>query len=297
VADVVAIVNRLFDPKNLINNAYLVSRSKGTTFEIPVLYIYEEFSVRNKTQNIELIDQALEKAENVYLVKRNEKIEAIKPKVEQIKAKITILGVEEADKEQLNEFAQGFLSNPDDILSWSFNKQMNLIILNCKDEEIAFNLYNNLTKNSFKGSSLQCSLDFLTLYISALENVKKNKKNKTYQPQYRPNNNYMMNPYNQMYYPQMQYGYNMYGNPNMYTQGNINMGVPMNMQNNGMGSSPNGNFYNNNYQKRNFYPNKRGGFNKYRNKNNFSKRNNPSNINMNENEFPPLNNEGGNEQE
>jgi hypothetical protein len=50
-------VNRLFDPKNLINNAYLVKYSKGTNFEIPVEFIYNEYSIREKTQNKEIIDQ------------------------------------------------------------------------------------------------------------------------------------------------------------------------------------------------------------------------------------------------
>lgn len=299
LAEITQILNRLFDPKNLINNAYLVKYSKGTNFEIPIEVLYQEYSIREKTTNKEIIDQALLNAENVSVVIRGEKIDAVKPKVEQTKSKVTVIGVEDAHKDEFQQFVNGFLSNPDDILSWSYNNQMNLTILNCKDEDVASNLYEKLTTNSFKGSSLQCSLEFLNLYISALENIKKRKKNKTYQ-QPRPNPNYYVNPYQmQQAYYQMQMGYmNMYGNQNYYRGQNMNMGGSMNMQGgNGMGPSD-GKYYNNGYQKRTFNNYKRGGFNKYRNRNYGNRSNDPNvNVPINDNDFPPLNNEEGNDQE
>jgi len=293
LAEVTQIVNRLFDPKNLINNAYLVKYSKGTNFEIPVEFIYNEYSIREKTQNKEIIDQALQNAPNVSVVIRGERIDSVKPKVEQTRSRITVYGIEEGQREELQKFVNQFLTNPDDILSWSFNNQLTLTILNCKDEDIASDLYKHLTTNSFKGSSLQCSLDFLNLYISALENIKKRKKAKNYQ-QSRPNNNFYMNPYQMQAFYQMQMSYmNMYGNQNYYRP--QNMGGPMNMQpNSNMGTSPEGKYHNNGYQKKPFNS-KRGGFNKHRNKN-FGNRRDNSNVNVpiNDNDFPPLNNEEGN---
>mmetsp|Transcript_18273 Transcript_18273/g.15928 ORF Transcript_18273/g.15928 Transcript_18273/m.15928 type:complete len:89 (+) Transcript_18273:102-368(+) len=55
VADLVAKLDYLFNPNNLMRNSYLTKRANGISFEIPIRFIYEEFSVKTITQDSNLI--------------------------------------------------------------------------------------------------------------------------------------------------------------------------------------------------------------------------------------------------
>jgi hypothetical protein len=79
------------------------------------------------TDNINLINKvaivnpltnfykALEKAENVVLVKKGDAIELVKPKRDQLKISIRISGVEPKDSEELKTHVYSLVSNTDDV--------------------------------------------------------------------------------------------------------------------------------------------------------------------------------------
>jgi hypothetical protein len=98
-----------------------------------------------------------------------------------------------------------FVSSQDDIITWSVNPALNTATVVCKDEQNASQLFQMLTQTPFKGSLLNCSLNFESLYISALEYIQKRKREypRPNQPYYYPNYS-MQQPY---YYPPMNMGY------------------------------------------------------------------------------------------
>jgi len=295
VADLTELLNSLFEPKNLMSNSYLTKRALGITFEIPVRFIYDENHVRSICSDLNLLNKALEQAENVVITKKGDHIENVRPKKDQSKTNIRINDINKEDQEELKKHVYSFVGSPDDIITWVVNTSLNTATVVCKDEQIASQLFQKLSQTPLKDSHLNCSLHFESLYISALEYIQKRKKEypRTNQPYYYPNYS-MQQPY---YYPPMNMGYmkNMYENPNTFYQ-NPNMGAPMNI--NGGGNMKNGGGYYRGNNRKTF--NKRGGggggkFYKGKKPYGGRKEDQPSNIEVNDNEFPPLSNEEGNE--
>jgi len=258
INELVGIINGLFDPANLINNQYFVFKTVGTTsFELPIKWIYEERSVKAKSEDINLINRALEKAENVALIKTGDQIEIVKPKKDKNKIKLTI-GLDKRDPEELKKHVYSLVAAPEDIILWQPNQSINLATVILKDEVTAADLYDKLIKTPFRGATPTCTLEDEQAYITALDNVQRKKP---------ISSNYMYNNfqgYSPMY-PQM-YGYNQM----MYPQ---------------MGGKP---VY---YQggKKPWLPNKKSGGKFYNGKKPMRKAD--SKVEVNDNDFPPLDND------
>jgi hypothetical protein len=288
-AELTQILDNMFDPKNLVTNKYLVQRAKtDTTFEIPILYIYEEYTIKAKTENKELIDKALKQTQNITLIIKNDKLEAVKPKKNDTKTKITLNDIEVSKEQAVTDYLTGLGYTQEEVL-WKFLPSFNKFEISCRDEDVANDLTQKLTSTPpFKDSKLIFSLDLLNLYISALDFSKRKAKkpNPNYQGQPR---SYYPNPYqqySQMYYPNsMNYGgYPQYykSSPNYQMQG---MGQDQNQG--GYVKKPYKKSYNNygngNGNYNGGYNNNRGGRGKY------TKKADSPNVNLNEAEFPPLN--------
>jgi len=302
IENLILALNNLFEPNNLSNNHYLIQRAQGVSFNIPIKFIYDENSIRALTYDRYLIDQAIERAENVIAIKRGDLIEAVKPKIDQLKKTIIVKGITKDDETEIKQLVNNIEGSQEGISNWHFNQQLNVINIVCKDEKFASELYNHLIQVNFKDSPLDCSLNFENLYIAALENMKKRPK-RPYDPQKRGGN------YNMMPQFQMPFFFNPMNNggymKSYYPQQNFYMqqrpyNTPMNPTNiNGPVNRPQQNYY-----YKNTGGGRRGGFNKKgpgkgrggRYHKNGGKPQ-PSNVEVNDSDFPPLSNEKQEEEE
>jgi hypothetical protein len=93
----------MFETKNILTNPYLIKKAKEITFEIPVQFVHDEYSIKDITTDRNLVNQvaffyhltlkALLKAKNLTAIQKSDVIEAVKPKPDQIKCNMSIKGV------------------------------------------------------------------------------------------------------------------------------------------------------------------------------------------------------------
>lgn len=240
INEITQILNHLFDPNNLSNNLYLIQRSQGITFHIPVKYIYEEYSIKAKSADQEIINEAIERAENVIANKKGDIIESVKPKYDQLRKNITVKNIARDDENEFKQIVYGLEGAQESIVNWSLNQQLNMVTIVCKDEQSAIDLYNQLAKTQYKDAPLDISLNFENLYIIALENVKNRGRGG---PGFQQNRQYNMMPQYQMqalFLSQMSNNYfkNYYPANNFYMQNPMMMQMPMNPNINGPVSRP-----------------------------------------------------------
>lgn len=229
VADLIPIINSLFDPTNIVHNAYLIKRAKNEKFEVPIQVIYAEKSIKNLSDDKEIVNEALEKSENVIVNKKDNVVQSVTLRNNELRRKITVQNIPREKRDPFKQFVTSLEGVQEDTLSWNFNK-LNFANILCKDEEAASNLYKLLSSSNFEDAALDVSLNNDNIYISALENLKR--KTKNYPNQQNPMDyiNYMnptnpMNARNQMYAAYNMMGYNPYmtGYPmNNYYQGATN---------------------------------------------------------------------------
>jgi len=289
-------LNNLFEPSNLQNNAYLVSKAIGASFHIPAKFIYDENSIKALTYDRLLIDQAIERAENVTAIKKGDIIEYVKPTTDQLRKTIIVKGITKDSENDFRELVDKFEGAQEGIINWIYNPQLNVINIVCRDEKVGSELYNYLSSQTFRDSVIDCALNFESLYISALELLKKRPKRPI---DHQKNRNFNMMPQYQMppyYFNPMNNGYmrNFYPPPNFFMPGQMNMG---------MGMNPNINAPSNRGGAPYAYKNsgRRGGFGKKPqggkrgggryNKNGGYKQSHPTNVEVNDSDFPPLSNE------
>jgi hypothetical protein len=289
-------LNNLFEPSNLQNNAYLVSKAAGASFHIPVKFIYDENSIKALTYDKNLIDQAIERAENVTPIKKSDIIEYVKPTTDQLRKTIIVKGITKDSENDFRELVDKFEGAQEGIINWLYNPQLNVINIVCRDEKVGSELYNYLSSQTFRDSVIDCALNFESLYISALELLKKRPKRPI---DHQKNRGGYMMPQYQMppyYFNPMNNGYmrNFYPPPNFFMPGQMNpMAMPMNPNINGpnIRGGPQQMHYKNSGKRGGFnkrQPGKRGG--RY-NKNGGYKQNQPTNVEVNDSDFPPLSNE------
>lgn len=310
-------LNELFNPAKIVQNHYLVSKASGVSFQIPIHYIYEEYSIKSITTNKFLINRAIEKAENVTTIKAGEIIDSVKPTTEQLRKAIVIKGIKKEDELAMQQLVNKCEGVQEGTLSWRYNSHLNVINIICTDEKTASDLYNYLLHTTFRDAPIDCTLNFENLYISALENIKsrpkgpggfqggfKQQKN-FYPPYFVPGPQYSMYSSYDPYTGMNGGGYkNYYSQPNYYMQrqgGYDNRGInPMNVSGGQGGAGPNNrsqqNYYNKNQQGGGDHLGRKG-FNKkpqgkrggrYQ-KNGYNRASNPSsNVEVNDSTFPPL---------
>jgi hypothetical protein len=303
--ELVQIIDNLFDPYYIIKNAYLINRSMNETFEIPTKWIYLENSIRERTQDKQLINSALDSAKNVILNKTDNFVNSVRPKISQLKRKIII---ENISKEKHEAVRADIYATEEDmrskILNFYYRASTSTLSILCRDEAYAAQLYETLSTKEYEGEKLNVSLVSESLYQSAQDLLAAKKprgyphrqapapqmyQQNVFNPyQMPPNyyNNYMpyqyyMPPvatgYGQNYYPNMDYMYQAMPNP-MYNQQ-----VPYNNQ------APYKKPYNPNYKndKKPYVkrPRPQTNDNQYGNK--LSTKS--SSIEVNDSEFPALN--------
>lgn len=294
VAELTKILDSMFDPKNLVTNKYLVKRAKqDTTFEIPIEVIYEEFSIKAKTENKELIDKALKQTPSLICVGKD-KTDAVKPKKNETKTSITINEIDASKEQVIVQYLNGLEYGQEDII-WKFYSNLNTFEISCRDEDIAHDVFEKLQSNPPQtDSKLNISFGLLNLYISALDfSKRKAKKGLGYQgpPRAFYPNAYPSYPMN--FYPQMNYGmYPQFYKPNPYQmmgQDGGNYGKrPYKKSYN---SYSNGGYGNGGYSNGNggYGNNYNNGYNNNRGRGKYNKKGDSPTFNVNETEFPPLN--------
>lgn len=261
LTELIALINSLFDPVNLINNQYLTYKALGTSFEIPIKIIHDERNILQKTEDTELIDEALAKAENVVLKKNGDNIETVRPKKDQTKTNIKIKGFERKEADDLKKHVYEFVKQPDDIAVWNVNADIQLATVVCRDEQITQDLYEGLSKTKFNGKTLECTVGYESLYIAALDIAQKKSK-------------YIPNPYSYNYTGVPMGGNPYYGNQFMMGMYNPNMGRPGYYPGGGRGGRP-------------WNGGKKGGKN-YNNGRRSYKKGDNTRVEVNDNDFPPL---------
>jgi hypothetical protein len=300
IEEITQILNNLFEPNNLSNNAYLVFKAQGVTFHIPVRCIYEEKSIKAKTLDKDIINKAIEKAENCTATKRGDVIEYVKPKIDSLRKNISVKGTLRENENEFKQFVYAFTGAQEGIVSWNLNPQLSVTSIICRDEKFATDLFNYLSKTQYKDAPIDCQLNFESLYISALENVKRRKKLNDY-PQNRP---YMVPTYQQMapfFFNQMNNGYikNYYQPPTNFYMPNPGFDRPMNTMGMSMNPNINGsmnrpqNYYNKSggTGRRVFNKKPRGNRGRYQKNGYKPSSHQPTNVEVNDSDFPPLSNE------
>jgi hypothetical protein len=150
IEELTQILNNLFDPNNLSNNAYLVYKALGVTFHIPVRFIYEENSIKAKTLDKEIINKAIERAENVSTSKKGDIIEYVKPKTDSLRKNISVKGTLRETESEFKQLVYAFQGAKEGIVNWNLNPQLNVTSISCRDEKFANDLFNYLSKTQFK---------------------------------------------------------------------------------------------------------------------------------------------------
>jgi hypothetical protein len=251
VAELILIINNLFDFNNIVHNSYLIKRAKNEKFEVPIQVIYNENNIRNVSDDKDIVNEALEKSENIIVNKKDNNIHSVSLRNNELRRKITVQNIPREKRDAFKQFVISLNDAKEDTYNWNFNK-LNFANILCKDEETASNLYKLISTSKFEEEPLDCSLNSDNIYISGLENLKR--KNRNYaNPQTQMDFvNYMnpinaMNPRNQMFYNNMM-GFNPYM-----------QGYPMNAYYNGASN----NYYVTNH---------------YRNMNNYHQNTSPQNY-------------------
>jgi len=302
------LLENLFDPNNLVNNLYLIQKAQNNNFEIPIKFVYMERSVKGITTDRDTINEALNNASNVVVLKKDGYVTAVKPKQNELQRKVDVKNIPLEKKDSFKAYVYSIEEIKDSIINLKFNPQIKITSIICKDEASASLLFEKLTSNQFEEETLDCALSTESLYISAIEN--QNRKSRGL------NNNLPINPYGMN--PQMNpmYGYNPYGGYNPYQMSGY-YGMPQNnfyvtkdnysnmnhYYNNPAGGQGyaktgyNGNAsgykkpYNPNYKSGDKKPHLKRGGKQPRDNKNFKYNNKgakSSNIEVNETEFPPL---------
>lgn len=276
-----------------------------------------KYTIKRQTLDKNLINQAIEKAENVTAIKVGDNIDSVKPTIEQLRKAIVIKGIKKDDENAIQQIVNNCEGAKDGTLSWRYNSNLNVINIICKDEKIASDLYNHLLHQTFKDAPIDCTLNFESLYISALENIKNRPKGGPgFQGGYQKQRNFgSPYPYQYPQYP-VYYepftGMNNGGggykggyynpNPNYFMQRqSFDRGInPMGGPGGQGGNGPNRGPMQQNYYNKNFQGGVRKGFNKkpmgkrggrYQ-KNGYNRGSNPtSNVEVNDSTFPPLSGE------
>jgi len=297
------LLQNLFDPNNLVNNLYLIQKAQNHNFEIPIKFVYMERSVKGITTDRDTINEALNNASNVVVLKKDGYVTAVKPKQNDLQRKVDVKNIPLEKKDAFKTFVYSFEEIKDSIINMKFNPQIKITSIICKDEASASLLYEKLTTIKFDEEVVDCALSTESLYISAIET--QNRKSRAFpnpinpvygvNPQMNPMFGY--NPYAGFPYQMANY----YGMPqnNFYVTNNYSsMNHYYNNPNGTQGygkAGYNGNAsgykkpYNPNYKSDDKKPHMKRGGKQPRDKN-FKHSSKPSTkaIEVNENEFPPL---------
>jgi len=239
------LLENLFDPNNLVNNLYLIQKAQNNNFEIPIKFVYMERSVKGITTDRDTINEALNNASNVVVLKKDGYVTAVKPKQNELQRKVDVKNIPLEKKDSFKAYVYSIEELKDSIINLKFNPSIKITSIICKDEASASLLFEKLTSNQFEEETLDCALSTESLYISAIEN--QNRKSRNFNNSHQVNQGYGMNA---QYNPML--GYNPYGGYNPYQMAGY-YGMPQN------------NFYvTNNYSNMNHYYNNPAGGQNYK---------------------------------